>query len=44
MGRTFYTRCKEHTEAIRNNNGNSGYESITDTVKAVKTDKKKDNI
>jgi hypothetical protein len=50
-GRTFQTRYKEHTQAIRNNNGNSGYSnhilnaghvygSITDTTKVTKTEKK----
>jgi hypothetical protein len=27
-GRTFKTRCKEHIQAIGNNNGNLGYSSI----------------
>jgi hypothetical protein len=51
MGRTFQTRYKEHTQAIRNNNSNSGcsnhilntghaYGSITDTMKVVKIGKK----
>jgi hypothetical protein len=46
-GRTFKTRYKEHIQAIRNNNSNSGYSkhilstghtygSITDTMKALK--------
>jgi hypothetical protein len=51
MGRTFKTRYKEHIQAIRNNNSNSGYSkhilntghtygSITDTKKALKTQRK----
>jgi hypothetical protein len=50
-GRTFYTRYKEHIQAVRNNNRNSGclnhilstghtYGSITDTVNFIKTEKK----
>jgi hypothetical protein len=50
-GRTFYTRYKEHIEAIRSNNGNSGYSyhilntghaygTITDTMDIVRTAKK----
>jgi hypothetical protein len=50
-GRTFKTRYKEHIQAIRNNNGNSGYSkhilntghtygSVTDTMKALKTQSK----
>jgi hypothetical protein len=48
-GRIFYTRYEEHIQAIRNNNGNSGffnhvlstghtYGSITDTMN-IKSDK-----
>jgi hypothetical protein len=33
MGQTFYTRYKEHTEAIRNG-------SITDTMKSCKNKEK----
>jgi hypothetical protein len=47
-GRTFKARYKEHIQAIRNNNGNSGYSkhilntghtygSITNTMKVLKT-------
>jgi hypothetical protein len=50
-GRTFKTRYKEHIQAIRNNNGNSGYSkhilkmghtyaSITNTMKVLKTERK----
>jgi hypothetical protein len=50
-GQTFKTRYKEHIQAIRNNNSNSGYSkhilntghtygSITDTMKALKTQRK----
>jgi hypothetical protein len=50
-GRTFYTRYKEHIQAIRNNNSNSGYSnhtlntghtyvSITDTMDIIKTERK----
>jgi hypothetical protein len=50
-GRTFYISCKEHMQAIRNNNGNLGYSnhvtntghaygSITDTTKIIKMEKK----
>jgi hypothetical protein len=50
-GRTFQTRYKEHIEAIRYNNSNSGYSnhilntghtygSITDAMKIVKIEKK----
>jgi hypothetical protein len=46
-GWTFYTRYEEHIQAIRNNNGNSGYfnhilntrhacGSIIDTIKIIK--------
>jgi hypothetical protein len=53
-GRTFQIRYKEHTQAIRNNNGNSGYSynilnighaygSITNTMKVIKN-RKKENI
>jgi hypothetical protein len=49
-GRTFHTRCKEHNQAIRNNNSNSGYSShilnmghtyrtITNTVDITRTHK-----
>jgi hypothetical protein len=52
MGQTFQTRYREHTQAIRNNYGNSGYSShilntghtygsITDTMKVVKVEKGK---
>jgi hypothetical protein len=51
IGRTFHSSYKEHIQAIRNNNSNSGYSShilntghadgtITDTVDIVKTHKK----
>jgi hypothetical protein len=51
MGRTFQTRYREHTQAMRNNSSNSGYSShivntghaygsITNTVKVIKTEKK----
>jgi hypothetical protein len=51
-GHMLYTRRKAHIEAVRNNNGNSGYSnhmlntghafgSITDTMKVVKLKKKK---
>jgi hypothetical protein len=54
-GRTFYTRYKEHIQAIRSNNGNSGYSnhvlntgyaygSITDTMKIVKNREKGEKI
>jgi hypothetical protein len=48
-GRTFHTKYKEHIQAIRNNNGNSGYSNhvlnrghayLTDTTKVVKIEKK----
>jgi hypothetical protein len=50
-GRTFRIRYKEHTKAIRNNNGNLGYSnhilntghaygSITNTMKVIETEKK----
>jgi hypothetical protein len=50
-GRTFHTRCKEHTHAIRSNNGNSGYSYhipntghtygiITDTMDVIKKENK----
>jgi hypothetical protein len=50
-GRTFKTRYKEHIQAIRNNNGNSGYskhilntghtyKSVTDMMKVLKTQRK----
>jgi hypothetical protein len=53
-GRTFKTRYKEHIQAIRNNNSNSGYSnhmlntghaygSMANTMKVLKT-KKKENI
>jgi hypothetical protein len=46
-GRTFHTRCKEHTQVIRSNNGNYGYSNhilntehtyctITDTMNVIK--------
>jgi hypothetical protein len=40
--RTFKTRYKEHIQAIRNNNGNSGhtYGSITSTMRVLKTERK----
>jgi hypothetical protein len=52
MGRTFQTRYKEHTQAIMNNNGNSGYSNhilnighasgnIPDTMKVIKIEKKR---
>jgi hypothetical protein len=51
-GRTFYTRYKEHIQAIWNNNDNSGYSkhilsignaygNITNTMKVIKTEKKR---
>jgi hypothetical protein len=51
MGRTFKTRYKEHIQAIRNNNGNSGYSkhmlntghtyrSVIDTMKVLKMQRK----
>jgi hypothetical protein len=50
-GQTFHTTYKEHIQAIRNNNGNTGYlnpvlntghayRSITDTMEVVKIEKK----
>jgi hypothetical protein len=50
-GRTFKTRYKEHIQAIRNNNSNSGYSrhilntghtygSVIDTIKVLKTQRK----
>jgi hypothetical protein len=50
-GRAFHTRYKEHLQAIRSNNGNSGYSNhilttghtygnITDTMHTIKTEKK----
>jgi hypothetical protein len=50
-GRTFKTRYKEHIQAIRNNNGNSGYSkhilntghtcgSVIDTMSVLKTQRK----
>jgi hypothetical protein len=50
-GRTFKTRYKEHIQAIRSKNSNSGYSnhmlntehtygSIADTMKVLKTEKK----
>jgi hypothetical protein len=50
-GRTFKTRYKEHKQAIRNDNSNSGYSkhilnmghtcgSITETMKALKMQRK----
>jgi hypothetical protein len=50
-GRAFYTRYKEHIQAIRNKKGNSGYSnrilnigyaygSILDAMKIVKIEKK----
>jgi hypothetical protein len=50
-GRTFYTRYKEHIQAIRNNNINSGYSnhilrtghaygSLTDTMEIVEVEEK----
>jgi hypothetical protein len=50
-GRTFKTRSKEHIQAIRSNNDNSGYAnhmlntghacgSIADTMTVLKTEKK----
>jgi hypothetical protein len=54
-GRTFQTRYKEHIEAIRYNNSNSGYSNhilntghtygnITDTMKIVKIEKKEKHL
>jgi hypothetical protein len=51
MGQTFYTRYKEHIQAIRSNNSNSGYSNhilntghaygtITDAMDIIKTAKK----
>jgi hypothetical protein len=50
-GRTIKTRYKEHMQAIRKNNSNSGYSkhilnmghtygSITNTMKVLKTERK----
>jgi hypothetical protein len=50
-GRTFKTRYKEHIQAIKSNNDNSGYSNhmlntghtygnIADTMKVLKTEKK----
>jgi hypothetical protein len=50
-GQTFKTRYKEHTQAIRSNNGNSWYSnhmfntghaygSIADAMKVLKTERK----
>jgi hypothetical protein len=50
-GQMFHTRYKEHIQAVRNNNGNSGYSnhvlntghtygSATDTMKVLKIEKK----
>jgi hypothetical protein len=50
-GRTFQTRYKEHIQAIRNNNGNSGYSNnilnaghayrnIADDMKIIKIETK----
>jgi hypothetical protein len=50
-GRAFHTRCKEHKQAIRSHNGNSGYSNhilntghtygnITDTMDVIKQRKK----
>jgi hypothetical protein len=52
MGGTFKTRYKEHIQAIRNDNGNSGYSkhilnmrhtyrSVTNTMKVLKTKRRK---
>jgi hypothetical protein len=49
--REFHTRYREHIQAIRSNNGNSGYSNhilntghtygnITDTMEIIKTEKK----
>jgi hypothetical protein len=54
-GRTFETRYKEHIQAIRNNNGNSGfsnhvlntghaYGGITDTMKVIKIEKEGNHL
>jgi hypothetical protein len=54
-GRTFYTRHKEHKEAITNNNGSSGYSNnilntghtygtITDTMDIIKSKKTGKNL
>jgi hypothetical protein len=50
-GRTLYISYKKHIQAIRNNNGNSGYsnhirntghtfERVTDTMEIIKIEKK----
>jgi hypothetical protein len=50
-GRAFHTRYKEHIQAIRSNNGNSGYsnhilntghtyKNITDTINVIKQRKR----
>jgi hypothetical protein len=54
-GRAFHTRCKDHIQAIMNNNGNSGYSNhvlnaghtygiIRDTMDTLKTDRKGKNL
>jgi hypothetical protein len=54
-GRIFYTKYKEHTQSIRDNNGNSGYSnyilstghlyaSITDTMNGTKTEKSRKHL
>jgi hypothetical protein len=50
-GRAFHTRYKEHIQAVRNNNSNSGYlnhilntghkyRTITDTMDIIRTQRK----
>jgi hypothetical protein len=52
---TFYTRYKQHMQAIMNNNDNSGYSnhilntghayrSMTDTMKIIKMEKKEKHL
>jgi hypothetical protein len=52
MGQTFKTRYKGHIQAVRNNNGNSGYSkhilntghtyrSVTNMMKVLKTQRKR---
>jgi hypothetical protein len=53
--RKIYPTCKEHIQAIRNNNGNPGYSihilstgytygSTTDTMNVIKKGKKGENL
>jgi hypothetical protein len=54
-GRAFHTRYKEHMQAIRSHNGNSGYSNhilntgytygnISDTMDVIKTERKGKNM